>query len=53
MATDGIGYWHRVTDREGERVARWSNPDARKHLSQVALINAYRDLLRHLSLYPE
>jgi len=50
---DGTAYWHRVADRGGQAVAQWSNPARREHGAQVALIEAYVHLLRHLSLYPK
>lgn len=48
---DGIVYRHRVLDQEFHSDADWYNPELPEHASQLALIAAYSDLLRHVGLY--
>ena len=48
---DGIGYWHRLADREYCSDAKWHNPYSSS--PQSALIEAYVELLRGVGLYPE
>jgi hypothetical protein len=50
---DGMVYRHRVADREFQSSVDWYNPEAPEHLSQVALIEAYVELLRGVRLYTE
>jgi hypothetical protein len=50
---DGIVYRHRLADREFQSNADWFNPELPAHAPQLALIKAYRKLLRGVGLYPE
>jgi hypothetical protein len=50
---DGIVYRHRVADREFQSNSDWYNPEVLEHSPQIALIEAYVQLLRGVGLYAE
>jgi len=50
-ACDGIGYNHRVADREIQTNSDWHNPKVPDHAPQIALVKAYAKLLHDVGLY--
>lgn len=46
MTLDGVCYRHRVLSPAGTIAAEWHNPDPDDHPMQVALVSAYKDLIR-------